>query len=57
MSRGRQGGQAMTEFLVIGAGLVLALFYPYVHGESVATLLVRTMMRVMRARTFLVSVL
>lgn len=47
----------MSEFLVVGAALVLALFYPYVHGESVVTLLVRAVLRVLRARTFLVSVM
>lgn len=57
MSRMREQGQAMTEFLLVGSALALALFYPYLHGESVVTLLVRTAMRVLRARTFLVSVM
>jgi hypothetical protein len=57
MNRMRQRGQAMTEFLLVGSALALALFYPYVHGESVVTLLVRAAMRVLRARTFLVSVM
>lgn len=57
MSSLRQRGQAMTEFLVVGAALALALFYPYVQGESVVTLLVRAVLRVLRARTFLVSVI
>ena len=52
-----QRGQAMTEFLIVASALALALFYPYVQGESVVTLLVRTVMRVLRARTFLVSVM
>jgi hypothetical protein len=47
----------MTEVLVVSAALALALFYPYVQGESVVTLLVRAAMRVLRARTFLVSVM
>lgn len=57
MNRVRARGQAMTEFLLVGSALALALFYPYLHGESVVTLLVRSAMRVMRARTFLVSVM
>lgn len=57
MNRVRERGQAMTEFLLAGSALALALFYPYVHGESVVTLLVRAAMRVLRARTFLVSVM
>jgi hypothetical protein len=52
-----QRGQAIAEFLVVSAALSLALFYPYLHGESVATLLLRTLMRVARARSFLVSIL
>lgn len=50
-------GQAMTEFLVIAAALALALLYPYLQGESVATMLLRALMRVLRARSFLVSIL
>ncbi len=57
MKRPWQAGQAMTEFLVVCAALALALFYPYVNGESVATHLLRTLMRVARARSFLVSIL
>ncbi len=53
----RQGGQAMAEFLLVAGAMALALFYPYLHGESVATLLLRTLMRVMRARSLLISVL
>lgn len=52
----RHRGQAMTEFLVVSAALALALLYPYLHGESVATLLLRALMRVARARSFLVSI-
>jgi hypothetical protein len=52
----RQSGQAMTEFLLVSAALVLALFYPYLQGESVVTLLLRTLMGVARARSFLVSI-
>jgi hypothetical protein len=57
MRSSAQQGQAMTEFLIVAIALALALFYPYVQGESVVTLLVRTVMRVLRARTFLVSVM
>jgi hypothetical protein len=52
-----QRGQTIAEFLVVSAALSLALFYPYLHGESVATLLLRTLMRLARARSFLVSIL
>jgi hypothetical protein len=55
--RPRHAGQAMAEFLIVVAALAVALFYPYVHGESVATLLLRTLMRVARARSLLVSIL
>jgi hypothetical protein len=57
MNRQRYSGQALTEFLVVATSLALALFYPYVNGESVVTLLLRTLMRAMRARAFLVSVM
>jgi hypothetical protein len=53
----RQTGQAATEFLVVTVALMLALFYPYLHGESVATMLVRALMRALRARSFLISIL
>ena len=53
----RHRGQAMTEFLIISAALSLALLYPYLNGESVATLLLRTLLRVARARSFLVSII
>jgi hypothetical protein len=53
----RQRGQAMVEFLLVAASMALALFYPYLHGESVATLLLRSLMRVLRARSLLISVL
>ena len=56
MRRG-QAGQAMSECLVVTAALALALLYPYVQGESVATMLLRALMRVLRARSFLVSIL
>jgi hypothetical protein len=55
--RVRQRGQAMAEFLIVTGALALALFYPYVNGESVVTYLLRTLMRVARTRSFLVSIL
>lgn len=51
-----QGGQGMSEFLIVCVTLAVALFYPYLNGESVVTLLLRTLMRVARARSFLVSI-
>lgn len=53
----RQSGQSMSEVLLITAALALALFHPYLHGESVATVLLRALLQVMRARAFLVSIL
>jgi hypothetical protein len=53
----RQQGQAMVEFMVVAGAMALALFYPYLQGESVATLLLRSLMRVLRARSMLISVL
>ncbi|MET0282278.1 MAG: hypothetical protein ABW278_14305 [Steroidobacteraceae bacterium] len=57
MNRTRLHGQAMTEFLIVAAALATALFYPYLHGESVATLLLRAIARCLRARSFLLSIL
>ena len=57
MSVRRPFGQAMTEFLVVAVTMSLALFYPYLHGESVVTYLLRALMRVSRARSFLISVI
>ncbi len=47
----------MTEFLLVTAALVASLFLPYLEGESVVTLLLRSLMRVARARSLLVSIL
>jgi hypothetical protein len=47
----------MPEVLMVAAALALALFLPYVNGESVVTLLVKAVMGALRARTFLVSIL
>jgi hypothetical protein len=53
----RQCGQSLSEFLIVVAAMAAALFYPYLDGESVATMLLRALMRVLRARSFLVSVM
>jgi hypothetical protein len=50
-------GQALTEFLLVCSALAMALFYPYLHGESIATLLLQSLMQVMRARSFLISII
>ena len=57
MNRRVQAGQAMTEVLVVAGALAVALFYPFLHGESVSTLLVRALMQCLRARTFLLSII
>lgn len=57
MKRPGQSGQGMAEFLVIASALAVALFYPYVQGESVATWLLRALMSCLRARSFLLSIL
>jgi hypothetical protein len=57
VKRLHQAGQGMAEFLVIAGALAMALFYPYLQGESVATWLLRAMMSCLRARSFLLSIL
>lgn len=57
MIRNRCAGQAMAEFLIVASSLAVALFYPLAGGESVATLLLRSLMRALRARSFLISIL
>lgn len=57
MKRASQFGQAMAEFLIVAGALAVALFYPYLQGESVATLLLRALMRCLRVRSFLLSIL
>lgn len=52
-----QQGQSIAEFLLVCAALVASLFLPYLNGESVVTLLLRSLMRAARARSFLVSIL
>jgi hypothetical protein len=53
----RNRGQALTEFLMVAAAMAVALFYPYLQGESVVTLLLRALMRALRARSFLISII
>ncbi len=50
-------GQARVEFLVVSTSLAIALFFPYLQGRSVASLLVHALMECFRARTFLISIL
>ena len=57
MKAPRHCGQALTEFLVVAAAMAVALFYPYLQGESVVTLLLRALMRALRARSFLISII
>lgn len=57
MNAPRFHGQAITEFLVVAVALAVALFYPYLQGESVVTLLLRALMRALRARSFLISII
>jgi hypothetical protein len=51
------GGQAMTECLVVAAALAVALLMPYLHGQSVAALLLDAILGSLRAQAFLISVL
>jgi len=52
-----ESGQAMTEFLLVIAALVFALFFPYLHGQSAVALLLHSLMACFRARSFLLSIL
>jgi hypothetical protein len=51
------GGQAMVEFLLIAAALVVALFLPYLDGRSVVSLLLHALMEFFRAGSYLISIL
>jgi hypothetical protein len=53
----RHAGQAMAEFLLVSSALALALFFPYLDGRSVASLLVHALMESFRARSYLISIL
>jgi hypothetical protein len=52
----RPNGQAMVEFLLVSSVLVFALFFPYLEGRSVASLLIHASMECFRARSFLISI-
>ena len=49
-------GQAMPEFLLVCLALVAALFLPYLHGRSVATLVLHALMESFRARAYLIAI-
>lgn len=51
-----QAGQAMVEFLLVSSALAVALFFPYLHGRSVASLLVHASMECFRASSYLISI-
>ena len=53
----RSHGQAMVEFLLISAALAFALFFPYLQGRSVTSLLLHALLESFRARSFLISIL
>jgi hypothetical protein len=53
----KSNGQAMVEFLLVSAALAAALFLPYLHGRSVAAVLIRALMECFRARSYLISIL
>jgi len=53
----RQVGQAMAEFLLVSASLAIALFFPYLDGRCVASLLVHALMEFFRAGSYLTSIL
>jgi hypothetical protein len=56
--KSRQGaGQAMVEYLVVIVALVLALFLPYVEGQSVTVLLARALLDYFRGLSFVLSIL
>lgn len=53
----RHSGQAIVEFLLVSAALVVALFLPYVDGRSVGGLLLHALLECFRARSYLISIL
>lgn len=53
----RQSGQSSTEFLLVAGALAVALFYPFVEGQSVGDLLLRALMASLRARSYILSIL
>jgi hypothetical protein len=53
----RHAGQAMAEFLLVSSALAVALFFPYLDGRSVASMLGRALMECFRASSYLISIL
>ena len=53
----RSRGQAMVECLVVAAALTMALLLPYLHGQSIASLLLDAFLGSLRAQAFLLSIL
>jgi hypothetical protein len=53
----RPTGQAMVEFLLVSAALAIALFFPYLQGRSVASLLLHSLLECFRARSYLISIM
>jgi len=52
-----QAGQVMVEMLIVAAALAVALLMPYVHGRSVASLLLESLLEYLRAESYLLSIL
>jgi hypothetical protein len=46
----------MPEFVLLAVSLAVALFGPFLDGDSVATLLWRAMQEWFRAQSFLISI-
>jgi hypothetical protein len=57
MNTGHCKGQAIAEYLIVAAVLALALFLPFLNGDSVAVLLARSLFVYFRAMSFIVSIL
>ncbi len=49
-------GQAMVEFLLVSSALAVALFFPYLDGRSVVSLLIHALMECFRAQSYLISI-
>ena len=47
----------MVEFLLVSGALAVALFFPYLNGRSVASVLVHALLESYRARSFLISII
>jgi hypothetical protein len=52
-----QAGQVMVETLIVAAALAVALLLPYAHGQSVASLLLESLLDYLRAESYLLSIL